>query len=136
MITDYELYNIHLAKQFSKPRKLETLGHLLSAKAITEDKYKETTNVVLEGADLDETLKTRDSEDRNHWIQHFASIAAADLITLGKVQPETMHSMSLLPGDDFKEVVKEATLRARRLNAQTLAAEKEIKNNSLPENMV
>jgi len=59
--------------------------------------------------------------------------AAADLLTLGKVQPENMVVMSSLSEEDFSEAVTIAVKKARVLNDQTVAAEANLNVDTISE---
>jgi hypothetical protein len=131
-ISLYQLKNIILAEQYTKSRKLIKLNSLLSQSEISQDLYNQAKESVLEEETEVTVMSNFESEESEHWIQHYANLTAADLLTLGKVQPETMLAMSLLPTADFEEVVKYATLKANRLNTSTMEVEKRINLNTLP----
>lgn len=127
MKTLYEVLNIDLAQEYTKERKLAVIK----------------ANATLLGADLEAEAKAAiagmdipESDERYHWIQKIGRAAGADLLTLGKVQPETMLAMAALGADDFKEAVKVATGTARKLNQMTVEAEKELNQETLPSTMV
>ena len=75
-------------------------------------------------------------DEQYHWIQKLGNAAGADLLTLGKVQPENMLAMFGLGVEDFKEAVKVATRTARMLNDSTIAAEKELNDDLVPDNLL
>jgi hypothetical protein len=127
MKTLYEVLNIDLAQEYTKERKLDIVN-MISASL---------------GADLESEVRTAiaamdipDSDDRYHWIRVIAARAAADLLTIGKVQPENMLAMSSLPTEDFKECVKIATTQARSLNDNTISAEKSLNVDTISEAIV
>lgn len=115
MKTLYQVLNVDLANEFTKKRKIARAKELVKEKKLLEE--------ILE---LIEAMDIPDDDDRHHWIQVIGRKAAADLLTLGKVQPEHMLEMASLPLDDFKEAVKVATSTARKLNDTTVEAEKEL----------
>lgn len=127
MKTLYEVLNVDLAQEYTKERKLavvDKIATLLGAHLEAE--------VRAAIADMDIPA----DDDRYHWIQIFGRAAGADLLTLGKVQPENMLKMASLPAEDFKEAVKVATGSARSWNQNTIAAEKELNAETLPNTMV
>jgi hypothetical protein len=127
MITQYEIEHVLLAKEYSKARKLLKLYELN-----IEDSLKESIKEkILNGETLEEVMSRKESDDRMHWITLLGKRASADLLSLGKVQPETMLEMSSLPNDDFREVVKIATSTARSLNEITIDAERELSLNTI-----
>lgn len=128
MITQYEIENIYLANCFSKSRKINKLEELNLSDKTLKDKILKN---ILDGESLEKVLARAENDDKQHWITFLGRKAAADLLTLGKVQPETMLEMSALPKDDFREVVKIATSTARSLNDITIEAERELVVNTI-----
>jgi hypothetical protein len=122
MLTEYELLNVVLAEEHTKARKLSKLKTFKSDKTVVDAVIKQ----ILGSETEKEVMAKAEEEDRIHWIEFYANRAAADLLTLGKVQPETMVAMAGLPEKDFAEVVKKATTRANKLNKITMATEKEM----------
>jgi hypothetical protein len=129
MKSEYEIKNIILGNIFSKSRKLAKLKEL-------NLETEELKNEILDGETEESVLSRFESDDRNHWITLLGHRAAADLLTLGKVQPETMLEMSALPTEDFRAVVKVATSTARRLNDLTVEAEKELNLDTIPDELI
>jgi hypothetical protein len=125
MKTLYEVLNVDLAQEYTKERKkavAETLG-------LDANLYAEVFAAI-----NDMVIPTDD--DRLHWIQKLGRVAGADLLTLGKVQPESMLAMACLSKEDFKEAVKIATSAARTWNEYTVAAEKELNEETMPSTML
>jgi hypothetical protein len=127
MKTLYEVLNVDLAQEYTKARKLAKLEQIS----------------VQINSDLETDVKTAiaamdipEDNDRYHWIQTFGRAAGADLLTLGKVQPENMIKMASLGAEDFQEAVKVATGSARKWNDLTVAAEKELNAETIPSTMV
>lgn len=128
MITRYEIENILLATEYSKARKLVKLDTLFS---VDSDLRETISKKILDGETREEVMARLEDDDRMHWITFLGKKASADLLTLGKVQPETMLEMSQLPEDDFREVVKIATTTARTLNNITVDAERDLSVNTI-----
>ena len=129
MDTEYEIDNIILGKSFSKARKLNMLK-------ILDLDTPERRERILDGETEEAVLARVEADDKTHWITLLGRKAAADLLTLGKVQPETMLEMSALPEEDFRAVVKVATSTARKLNDLTVEAEKELNLNTISSELV
>jgi hypothetical protein len=126
MKTLYEVLNVDLSQEYTKARKLAKLEEFAG-------KY---TEVLEEAKAAIAAMDIPEDNERHHWITYFGKRAAADLLTLGKVQPETMLEMSCLPVEDFKEVVKIATSSARKLNDITIQTEKELNTNTISDALV
>jgi len=126
MKTLYEVLNIDLAQEFTKQRKLEKLNTLELNDAQLEIEAKKAI----------EDMTIPNDDDRLHWIQKLGYAAGADLLTIGKVQPENMLAMASLPNDDYQEAVKIATTSARRWNDLTVAAEQELNKDTVPSTML
>lgn len=121
----YEVINVDLAQEYTKERKLAVLESLnLNAEVQAQAKS------------AIEAMNIPQADERHHWIQKIGRAAGADLLTIGKVQPENMLAMAALGEEDFKEAVKVATSAARKLNEQTIAAEKELNEETIPSTMV
>ena len=135
MYSKYQILNVKLSTEFSKSRKLLKLDSL---NLEDEDIYNEIVESILGGeseAEVNHPDRV-EQDDRTHWINVIAHKAAADLLTLGKVQPENMVVMSSLPSEDFKEAVKIAVGKARDLNESTIGAEKQLNLDTISEEIV
>ena len=132
MITQYEIEHVLLANEYSKASKLLKL-YSLDVEDAFKEKMKEK---VLNGESVEAVMSRIESDDRMHWITFLGKKASADLLTLGKVQPETMLEMSSLPKEDFKEAVKIATSTARSLNEITIDAERDLSVNTIHKSVV
>jgi len=127
MKTLYEVLNVDLAQEYTKERKLAAVKKLaVSLGADLEAEAK----AAIEAMDIPE------SDERYHWVQKLGRAAGADLLTLGKVQPENMLAMTALCDEDFQEAVKVATGSAREWNKLTVAAEKELNKETIPDTLV
>lgn len=123
MKTFYEVMNIDLAQEYTKARKLQKLSTLDIGDAQVEIAVK----TAIEGMNIPE------DDDRHHWIQKLGRAMGADLLTIGKVQPENMLAAAALSTEDFKEAVKVAVAGANELNQYTIAAEQSIKTDTISE---
>lgn len=124
MLTEYEIEHIILADEYTKARKLAKLAKITASSDKEKTLIKKMKEKILSNETEEQVMKKAEEEDRIHWIEFYANRVAADLLTLGKVQPETMLSLSLIPEKDFSEVVKKATVRANKLNKVTIETEK------------
>lgn len=118
----YEVINIDLAQEYTKERKKEAATSL----NLDGPLYKEVFAAI-------NNMDIPDDDERHHWINVIAHKAAADLLTLGKVQPENMVEMSALSEEDFSEAVSIAVKKARVLNDQTVAAEANLNVDTISE---
>ena len=118
----YEVINIDLANDYTKTRKKATTESLGLDGELYEEVYEAIDNMIIP-----------EDDERHHWINVIAHKAAADLLTLGKVQPENMVVMSSLSEEDFSEAVTIAVRKARVLNDQTVAAEANLNVDTISE---
>lgn len=123
----YEVLNVDLAQQYTKARKLATVEKI--ATTLGAELEAEVRAAIAE-------MNIPEDDDRYHWIQKFGLAMGADLLTIGKVQPENMLAAAALGVDDFKEAVKVAVKSANNLNQYTISAEQAIKNDTISEAIV
>ena len=136
MITQYQIENVMLADCFSKARKIQKLENLAKLHSINEEMLEKIQKNILEDETIDEVMNRKEQDDKQHWVTLLGTRAGIDLLTIGKVQPENMLPMALLPIEDFRDSVKVAVETARLLNEQTKRAEKEIQTDLLPDNLI
>jgi hypothetical protein len=138
MITEYEIENVYLADSHTKARKISALNEFAEATndAVAAHAIRKFKEKILGDESENDVMARAEEEDRLHWIEFYGRRAACDLLTLGKVQPETMLAMSSLPVKDFSEVVKLATTRANQLNHMTMATEKELNLDLISDAMI
>jgi hypothetical protein len=126
MLTEYEIENVILADEYTKARKLAMLKKINTNSEQEVALVQKVKEKILNTETEEQVMEKAELEDRIHWIEFYANRVAADLLTLGKVQPENMLSLSLIPEKDFVEVVKKATGKANRLNKITIETEKDL----------
>lgn len=136
MLSRYEIEYIVLAEQYTPSRKLLALKALEADTAQEKSAISAIKKTVLNGNSEASVLENFNNEEPTQWAEFYGRKAAADLLTIGKVQPETMLSLSALPVQDFVKAIKIATLMAKRLNDITIEAEAELNNNIIPEEMI
>ena len=127
MKTLFEVINIDLAQEYTKQRKLAKVEQL--ATALGEDLEAEVRTAI-------SSMDIPEDDERHHWVQKLGNIMAADLLTIGKVQPENMLAASALEKDDFQQAVKVAVKGANNLNQFTIAAEQAIKADTITDKIV
>lgn len=135
-ISHYELKNIINSQNYTKSRKLITLQEFREHSEVSPTLYETVLSEVLDGETEDAVLARFEQEEPVHWVHYFANNVTADLLTLGKVQPETMLAISLLPTDDFQEVIKLATIRANKINTITMEVERKLRLDTVPTEIV
>jgi len=81
--------------------------------------------VAANGALEDLVAKIEESEEE-YWVQKLGKLAALDILTIGKVQPEHMAYMTALSDEAFAACVKTATVLAKTLNEQVRGIEAEL----------
>jgi len=136
MLSKYEIENVILAEQYTKSRKILTLNSLEPTTEKEKELIQQVKEKILKDKSEKDVLDHLESEETEYWINYFGNRAAADLISLGKVQPETMLAMSRLSEKDFTEAVKIATKSARRINNIVIEAEAELNMNLIPEELI
>lgn len=138
MLSRYQIEHVILAEEYTASRKILALNKLLEEVDSQVDiKLIEKVKKDICGKQSEEdVLKKFQKEDAEHWIELYGRRAATDLLTLGKVQPETMLAMSALPPEDFIQAIKVASLTAKRLNDTTIVAESDLNNNLIPDEMI
>ena len=125
MKTLYEVLNVDLAQEYTKSRKEDAVLAL----ELDGDLEAQVIGAIAE-------MDIPDDDENYHWVQKLGTAAGADLLTLGKVQPENMLAMAALGEEDFKKAVKIATGSARRWNQLTVEAERELNEEQIPSTMV
>ncbi len=138
MLSRYQIEHVILAEQYTDSRKIVALNDLKDQVESQADiKLIEKVKKDICGKQTEEdVLKKLQKEDVEHWVEFYGRRAASDLLTLGKVQPETMLAMSALPPEDFIQAIKVASLTAKRLNDTTIVAESDLNNNLIPDEMI
>ena len=69
-----------------------------------------------------------ESSEEEYWVHRLAKLAAIDILTIGKVQPEHMSYMVSLEDEAFTACVKEATSIAKQLNYEVQQIEAELQS--------
>lgn len=78
--------------------------------------------------DVDALLSGIEATEEEYWVKRLSKLAAIDILTIGKVQPEHMNYMASLNDDAFAACVKGAAALAKTLNDQVREIEAELGN--------
>lgn len=135
-VSIYELKNIIISQNYTKSRKLQTLMEYRGIEEVPPHVYTTVLHDLLDGETEDAVLSRFEQEDRMHWIHYYANKVSADLLTLGKIQPETMLDMGNLPEEDYEEAVIVATKKANKLNTATVEAERKMNLDIIPKELL
>lgn len=136
MLSRYEIEHVILAEQYTKTRKLLALKLVDADSTADKSLVSQVKKEILDGDTEIVVMKNFEKEESTHWAELYGRRAAADLLTIGKVQPDTMLAMSALPVEDFVKAIKIATLMAKQMNDITIEAEAQLNNNLIPEEMI
>ena len=75
---------------------------------------------------LETLVESIETTEEEYWVSRLARLAAIDILTIGKVQPEHMYYMASLSDDAFSSCVKSATTLAKSLNESVQEIEAEL----------
>ena len=84
------------------------------------------TDFVAKNGEFDALISGIEATEEEYWVSRLARLAAIDILTIGKVQPEHMNYMSALSDDAFASCVKSATTLAKSLNDSVQEIEAEL----------
>lgn len=76
--------------------------------------------------DVEALLTSIEAEEEEYWVKRLARLAAIDILTIGKVQPEHMNYMAALSDTAFAACVKSASILAKTMNEQVREIEAEL----------
>jgi len=76
--------------------------------------------------DVTALLENIEDSEEEYWIQRLAKLAAIDILTIGKVQPEHMNYMVSLNDTAFAACVKTTATLAKTLNEEFKTVEAEL----------
>jgi len=84
------------------------------------------TDFVAKNGEFDALISGIEATEEEYWVSRLARLAAIDILTIGKVQPEHMNYMAALSDDAFASCVKSATTLAKSLNDSVQEIEAEL----------
>lgn len=79
-----------------------------------------------ENGKLEDLVASIEETEEQYWVEKLAKLAAVDILTIGKVQPEHMNYMSALSDEAFTACVKTTTALAKTLNESVRVIEAEM----------
>ena len=82
---------------------------------------------------LESLIAAVEDSEEEYWVEKLARLAAIDILTIGKVQPEHMAYMSALSDEAFAASVKSATALAKSLNESVQEIEAELESDLVSE---
>ena len=71
---------------------------------------------ILKDNDVDALIANIETTEEQYWVDRLARMAAIDILTIGKVQPEHMQYMASPKDEAFEACVKSAASLAKSLN--------------------
>ena len=77
---------------------------------------------------MDSLVAAVEESEEEYWVNRLAKLAAIDILTIGKVQPEHMAYMSAMSDEAFAATVKSATALAKSLNSSVQEIEAELES--------
>ena len=84
------------------------------------------SDFVAKNGEFDALISGIEATEEEYWVSRLARLAAIDILTIGKVQPEHMNYMASLSDDAFASCVKSATTLAKSLNDSVQEIEAEL----------
>jgi hypothetical protein len=76
--------------------------------------------------DVDALIANIEATEEEYWVQKLGRLAAIDVLTIGKVQPEHMAYIAALNDEAFGAAVKTAVALAKTLNESVREIETEL----------
>ena len=77
---------------------------------------------------IDTLVAAVEESEEEYWVNRLAKLAAIDILTIGKVQPEHMAYMAAMSDEAFAATVKSATALAKSLNSSVQEIEAELES--------
>lgn len=128
--TRFEIETFVLGAQPTLARKAQALLNDLTAAA---DGHPDLPVLEAVAADfvaangpLEDLVAKIEESEEEYWVAKLGKLAALDILTIGKVQPEHMAYMTALSDEAFAACVKTATVLAKTLNEQVRTIEAEL----------
>ena len=91
------------------------------------------SDFVAANGELDALINGVEESEEEYWVNKLAKLAAIDILTIGKVQPEHMAYMAALSDEAFAASVKSATTLAKTLNESVQQIEAELESDLVSE---
>lgn len=131
--TKYEIETFVLGAHPSIARKAMALqSELMSARASSHPDLAVLEAVAAdfesENGSLESLISNVEASEEEYWVNRLAKLAAIDILTIGKVQPEHMSYMASMSDEAFAATVKSATALAKSLNTSVQEIEAELES--------
>jgi len=145
----YEIENFVVGRNTPPSRKYKILTEQLSAYSDAKEAGVEITEselayYVIYQTLLDELLAEHSEEDlianfekeeEAYWVEHYAELAAVDLISSGQITPANLYKINKFDKATFTKCVQRVTAIAQSLDERTQEAEKLYNDSKLPKGM-
>mgnify|MGYP006262645349 CR=1 FL=1 len=86
--------------------------------------------------DVTALLENIETYEEQYWVDRLARIAAIDILTIGKIQPDHMNRIAALNDTAFANCVKTTTQLAKLLNDGVVQAERQLAQDMVPQEMM
>ena len=81
-------------------------------------------------------LENIETYEEQYWVDRLARIAAIDILTIGKIQPDHMNRIAALNDTAFANCVKTTASLAKLLNDGVVQAERQLSQDMVPQEMM
>ena len=86
--------------------------------------------------DIPALLENIETYEEQYWVDRLARLAAIDMLTIGKIQPDHMNRIAALNDTAFDNCVKTTTQLAKLLNDGVVQAERQLAQDMVPQEMM
>ena len=86
--------------------------------------------------DVTALLENIETYEEQYWVDRLARIAAIDILTIGKIQPDHMNRIAALNDTAFANCVKTTANLAKLLNDGVVQAERQLSQDMVPQEMM
>ena len=86
--------------------------------------------------DIPALLENIETYEEQYWVDRLARLAAIDMLTIGKIQPDHMNRIAALNDTAFANCVKTTTQLAKLLNDGVVQAERQLAQDMVPQEMM
>jgi len=86
--------------------------------------------------DVTALLENIETYEEQYWVDRLARIAAIDILTIGKIQPDHMNRIAALNDTAFANCVKTTASLAKLLNDGVVQAERQLSQDMVPQEMM
>jgi|TARA_B100000073_G_scaffold48975_1_gene36154 hypothetical protein len=86
--------------------------------------------------DVPALLENIETYEEQYWVDRLARMAAIDILTIGKIQPDHMNRIAALNDTAFANCVKTTANLAKLLNDGVVQAERQLSQDMVPQDMM